>query len=374
MSLITTRVQNWRVANPAFDKNMTRPQEYGALDFFVQQTNAANSMLSPDLRERALRSMGTTVQIPVINYDEDVTVSNVRSCVIADNENTSALYTVVFATYAIGFTMVPAMYMNNDISYNHDWTRKIEKITRALSNALDIGAIAALEANKTQVFKDLLYYTQVGNDVQVPWDLREVILSDSNTMMRANDYPGLLHVIGNAGFDSLIRKLAQHGLYNDQNKRMEYENKVIHFTNNIVNEAGKFGTAFIVEDGNVGMLTRVDREAIRRARANDHEWDVVRLPYIDLPVGSHYYTSVGDQSTIAGASTADLTCAVKEHFGFSVDVAYLVAYNSNPELIANPIMKVEIAQSDAANPVARPVTIVNGETNPVFTQAVTPEP
>lgn len=374
MSLIATRVQNWRVANPAFDKNMTRPQEYGALDFFVQQTNAANSMLSPDLRERALRSMGTTVQIPVINYDEDVTVSNVRSCVIADNENTSALYTVVFATYAIGFTMVPAMYMNNDISYNHDWTRKIEKITRALSNALDIGAIAALEANKTQVFKDLLYYTQVGNDVQVPWDLREVILSDSNTMMRANDYPGLLHVIGNAGFDSLIRKLAQHGLYNDQNKRMEYENKVVHFTNNIVNEAGKFGTAFIVEDGNVGMLTRVDREAIRRARANDHEWDVVRLPYIDLPVGSHYYTSVGDQSAIAGASTEDLTCAVKEHFGFSVDVAYLVAYNSNPELIANPIMKVEIAQSDAANPVARPVTIVNGETNPVFTQAVTPEP
>lgn len=374
MSLIATRVQNWRVANPAFDKNMTRPQEYGALDFFVQQTNAANSMLSPDLRERALRSIGNTLQIPVINYDEDVTVSNVRSCVIADNENTSALYTVVFATYSIGFTMVPAAYMNNEVSYNHDWTRKIEKITRALANALDIGAVAALEANKTQVFKDLLYYTQVGNDVQVPWDLREVILSDSNTMMRANEYPGLLHVIGNAGFDSLIRKLAQHGLYNDQNKRMEYENKVIHFTNNIVNEAGKFGTAFIVEDGNVGMLTRVDREAIRRARANDHEWDVVRLPYIDLPVGSHYYTSVGDQSAIAGAATADLTCAVKEHFGFSVDVAYLVAYNSNPELIANPIMKVEIAQSDAANPVARPVTIVNGETNPVFTQAVTTEP
>lgn len=372
MSLIATRVQNWRIANPAFDKNMTRPLEYGALDFFVQQTNASNSMLNPDLRARALRSMGTEIQIPVINYDEDVVVSNTRSCVIADNENTSALYTVVFATYSIGFTMVPAMYMNNDISYNHDWTRKIEKITRALSNALDIGAITALEANKTQVFKDLLYYTQVGNDVQVPWDLREVILSDSNTMMRANAYPGLLHVIGNAGFDSLIRKLAQHGLYNDQNKRMEYDNKVIHFTNNIVNEAGKFGTAFIVEDGNVGMLTRVDRESIRRARANDHEWDVVRLPYIDLPIGSHYYTSVGDNSGIAGASTADLTCSVKEHFGFSVDVAYLVAYNSNPTTIANPIMKVEILQTNAANPVARPVTIVNGETNPVFTQTVAP--
>lgn len=372
MSLIATRVQNWRIANPSFDKNMTRPQEYGALDFFVEQTNSANSMLSPELRNRALQSMGTTVQIPVINFDENVTVSNVRSCVIADNENTSALYTVTFATFAVGFTMVPAAYMNNDISYNHDWTRKIEKITRALSNSLDEGAIAALEANKTQVFKDLLYYTQTANEVQVPWDLRNEVLSDSNTMMRANDYPGLLHVIGNAGIDSMIRKLAQHGIYNDVNKRMEYENKVIHYTNNIVNEAGKFASAFIVEDGNVGVLTRVDREAARGASANDHEWDVVRLPYIDLPIGSHYYTSVGDQSAIAGAATEDLTCAIKEHFGFSVDVAFIVAYNSNPATIANPIMKLEIAQSNAANPVARPVTIVNGENNPVYTQTVTP--
>jgi hypothetical protein len=372
MSLIATRVQNWRVQNPAFDKNMTRPQEYGALDFFISQTNAGNSMISPDLRARALASIGTTVQIPVINFDENVQVSNVRTCIIADNENTSALYTVVFATFAVGFTMVPTMYMNNEISYNHDWTRKMEKITRGLANALDIGAVTALEANKTQVFKDLLYYTQVGNDVQVPWDLREVVLSDSNTMMRANAYPGLLHVIGNAGIDSMLRQLAKHGLYNDEMKRMEYENKVIHYTNNIVNEAGKFATAFVVEDGNVGMLTRVDREAMRGGAAQGHEWDIVRLPYIDLPVGSHFYTSVGDMSGIGGASTVDMTCVVKEHYGFSVDVAYLVAYNSNPATIANPIIKLEIAQSNALNPVARPVTIVNGNLNPVYTKVATP--
>lgn len=370
MSLIATRVQNWRVQNPAFDKNMTRPQEYGALDFFIEQTNAASSIINPALRERALSSMGTTVQIPVINFDENVQVGNVRTCVIPDNENTSALVSLVFATFQIGFTMVPTMYMNNDISYNHDWTRKMEKVTRALANALDLGAIAALEANKTQVFKDLLYYTQSGNDVQVPWDMREMFLSDTNTMMRANDYPGQLHVIGNGGIDSHIRQMAKHGIYNDVNNRMEYENKVIHYTNNIVNEVGKFGTAYVVEDGNVGMLTRVDREAIRGGAAQGHEWGIVRLPYIDLPVGSHYYTSVGDQSAIGGASTVDITCAVKEHYGFSVDVAFMVAYNSNPATIANPIMKLELA-SPTANPVARPVQIVNSEDNPVYMQTVT---
>lgn len=359
MSLIATRVQNWRVANPEFDRNMTRPCEYGALDFFIEQTRAANSIISPDLRDKAFASMGNTVQIPVINYDENVTVSNVRSCVIADNENTSALYTLVWATYAIGFTMVPAAYMNNEISYNHDWTRKIEKISRALANGLDVAAVAALEANKTQVFKDLLNYTQTGNSIQVPTQMATEILGDISPIMRANCYPGLIHLIGNAGIDSLIRKLAQHGIYNDVNKRMEFENKVIHYTNNVVNEAGKNGSLFAVEDGNVGVLTRVDREALRRARANSHEWDVVRLPFIDLPVGSHYYTSVGDQSGIVGAATADLTCAVKEHFGFSVDVAFLVAYNSNPTTIANPIIKAEIAAANPNTPIATPVYVTN---------------
>lgn len=359
MSLVATRLQNWRVENPELDRNMTRPCEYGALDFFIEQTNAANSILSPYLRERAFASIGNTVQIPVINYDGDVEVSNVRSCVIADDENTSALYTVVWATYAVGFTMVPAAYANNEISYNHDFTRKMEKVTRALANKLDVDAVAALEAQKTQVFKDLLQYQQNGNVIDVPTQMATEILGDINPIMRANCFPEYIHIIGNAGVDSLIRKLAQHGVYNDVNKRMEYDNKVIHYTNNVVNEEGKNGTFFAVADGNVGVLTRVDREALRRARANFHEWDVVRLPYIDLPVGSHYYTAVGDQSAIAGAATADLTCAVKEYFGFSVDVAFIVAYNSNPETVANPIIKAQIAAPAANTPIAMPVYVTN---------------
>ena len=132
-----------------------------------------------------------------------------------------------------------------------------------------------------------------------------------------------------------------------------------------------FATGYVVADGNVGVLTRVDREALSRTRANFHEWDVVRLPFIDWPVGSHYYTAVGDQSGIAGAASADMVCNVKEYFGFSVDVAFLVAYNSDPEHVANPIIKIEVAAPGTANPFAAPVEIVNTEDNPVPTQAIT---
>lgn len=359
MSLVATRLQNWRVSNPEFDRNMTRPCEYGALDFFVEQTNSPTSILNENLKERAFQSIGNTVQIPVINYDGDVSVGNVRSCVIADDENTSALYTVVWSTLSVGFTMVPTAYMNNEISYEHDFQRKMEKVSRALADALDKQAVAALEAGKTQVLKDKLNYTFTGNVVQVPTQMATEILGDVNPMMRANCFPQMIHIIGNAGVDSLVRKLAQHGVYNDVNKRMEYDNKVLHYTNNVTNESGKNGTFFAVADGNVGVLTRVDREALRRTRANFHEWDVVQLPYIDLPVGSHYYTAVGDQSQIAGAATADLTCAVKEYFGFSLDAAFLVAYNSDPSTVANPIIKAEIAAAAANTPVGMPVYVTN---------------
>lgn len=359
MSLVATRLQNWRIENPELDRNMTRPSEYGALDFFIEQTNTPNSIINAELRDRAFASIGNQVQVPVINYDADVTVSNVRSCVIADDENTSAFYTIVWATYAVGFTMVPTAYMNNEISYEHDFRRKMEKVCRALANTLDAGAVAALEADKTQVFKTLLNYTESGNVVHVPTQMSTEILGDINPMMRANDYPERIHVIGNAGVDSLVRKLAQHGLYNDVNKQLEYDNKILHFTNNVLDEAGKMGTFFAVADGNVGILTRVDREALRRTRANFHEWDVVRLPFIDLPVGSHYYTAVGDQSAIAGDATADLTCAVKEYFGFSVDVAYVVAYNSAPASVATPIIKAEIASRATDQPLGMPVYVSN---------------
>lgn len=359
MSLVNTRLQNWRVSNPLFDKNMARKQEYGALDFFVSQTDAANSILTPELKERAFASMGNQLQIPVIDYDSSVTVSNSRSCTISDDENTSALYTVVFTTYAAGFTMVPAMYSNNEISYQQDFNRKMEKVARAMAQAMDVDAVSALEAAKTQVFADLLQYQTVGNVVTAPKQMATEIVGDIDSLMRANAYPSQLHIVGNAGVDSLLRKLAEHGLYNDVNKQLEYAGKIFHFTNNVANGAGYNGTFFAVEDGNVGILTRVDREAYNNASTGDHEWGTTFIPYIGKEVGYHYYLSVGDQSSIAGAATADLTCGRKEHYGFSVDVAYVIAYNNDLSTIANPIIKAQIAAPAINQPYGMPVYVNN---------------
>ena len=44
--------------------------------------------------------------------------------------------------------------------------------------------------------------------------------------MGANDYFGQLHIVGDAGTESVIRKLAQEDIYNDVNKRNEYADKI----------------------------------------------------------------------------------------------------------------------------------------------------
>jgi uncharacterized protein YjdB len=60
---------------------------------------------------------------------------------------------------------------------------------------------------------------------------------------------------------------------------------------------------------------------------------------------------------------------VKEFFGFSVDVAYIVAYNSAPETVANPIIKIAIDAPAVNQPYGTPVYITNA--NDIRTEAPT---
>ena len=89
MSLAATILNSIRVKNDRLDKNEHRLSEYGAFDFFVQQSKT-NPLLTEEMRTKAIDSMGKTLQMPVITYDGVVSVSNVRSCTVTDAENTSS--------------------------------------------------------------------------------------------------------------------------------------------------------------------------------------------------------------------------------------------------------------------------------------------
>ena len=342
MSLINTRIQNVRAASN-IDKNELRPSRYGGLNLFSMQSEDPSGILTDELTQKAKNSIGNILQTPVIDYDAGVTIGNTRSITIGDDENTSQMFTLNFATYSWGFTIVPAMFMNNEISIQKDFARKFEKYLYKFGETLDTVAITALNTAKTQVFKDLLNYTEVGDVIEVPWVQRENVIGDINPMMAANDHYGTIHIVGNAGIESMIRKLAQRDIYNAENKTLEYSDKIMHFSTRLLNDTGEFANMIAVQSGSVGMLTRFERESILGTKmADGTEWGIETLPMLNFPIGTYYYESKGDYSAIAGAATADLTRARKEHYGFAVDVAFITPYNSSPSTIANPIMKLTV--------------------------------
>lgn len=343
MSLINTRMQNMR-AKGNLDKWELRPSRYGVLDLFLQQGASPTGIITPELKAKAAASIGSTLQVPVIDYDGGVTIGNTRTVTIADSENTSQLVTVVFATYAWGFTVVPSMFSNNEISIQRDFETKFNKYLYKFAETLDAAGKAALEANKSQIYAELLQYALAGNAVTATWAQREEIIGDIEPIVNANDFYGQKDVVGNAGLESLIRKLAEQGLYNDKNKQIQYSDKILHWSNRITNDAGDYATFFVVPEGSLGVLTRFERESILGTKSRTgHEWGIESLPLLNMPVGTYYYESVGDFNAIGGAATADLTRAMKQHYGFAVDVAFVVAYNSDPVTKAGAISKMIVS-------------------------------
>lgn len=368
MSLVLTRLQNLR-ANSNLDKFEYRPSRYGALNVFMEQSNDPLGILTPELKEKARVSIGNTLETPVINYDKDIAIGDSRTLTIADSENTSKMVLITFTTYAWGFTIAPAMYMNNEISIQKDFETKMMKYIYKFAQKLDEAALASLAANKTKVLKNKLLYDFATNSVNAKWTERENVFGDLEVMMGANDFFGQLHIVGDPGVESIMRKLQQHGLYNDVNKQNEFGNKIVHFTNNLAAAVGKYAQGYAVNAGSLGLLTRFERDCLLGTVSGDgHEWGIATLPLLNMPVGTYFYDSVGDYHAIAGDATADMTRTRKEHYGFAVDVAFITAYNSKPDENASPILAFNVSSENITY--AKPVVVVNSETNPVNTKAV----
>ncbi len=348
MSLVLTRIQNIR-ANSNLDKYEYRPSRYGALDAFIQQSSDPTGILTPELVDKARTSIGNVLETPVIDYDGGITIGDTRTLTIDDSENTSRMVEIKFATYTFGFTIAPAMYMNNEIGIQKDFETKLMKYIYKLAQKLDQDALAKLAAAKTQVIKNPLLYDKTGNVINAKWTERENIFGDLEPIMAANDFFGQLHIVGDAGVESIMRKLAQHGLYNDVNKQNEFGNKIVHLTNNMALPAKKYAQGYAINSGSLGFMTRFERDCLLGTVSGDgHEWGIATLPLLNIPCGTYFYDSVGDYNTIAGAATADMTRTRKEHYGFAVDVAFLTAYNSSAESLASPIIGFNISSENAA--------------------------
>lgn len=344
MSLAATLVQNSRVRTE-LDKFELLIEEAGTYDIFRRQSEAPGGILNQRIKDAAFVSAGREVKVPVLNF-KDVTVRSTRPLVIPADENTSAFVTVVWTTLAYGFKMYPAQHFNNDIGYQDDFDHKFKAMMRKFIQTLEGLAVASLNAGKNQVQPELVGSTSWASNVISETGIGNLnssyMFHDLNSLMASLDFYSMnLDVVGNQSLRSIISRMEGFGTYNNEDKTLPFAGKMMHFSNQIPNAAGKNATGYAVADGSVGLLKRVEPDSIMRtAIGTSHEWGTVNLPLIGT-VGSYYYEEAVDASSLHAATT-HLTRTTAQNFDFAFDIAFILPYNSAPSTIAAPILKFDI--------------------------------
>lgn len=351
------------------DNHEIRARKYGALEEFKRQSQSSTGILTESLRNQAEESIGRTLEAMVIDWDGNLTIGNTRNVVIVDAENTSRMIQFVFSTYAHGFTQVKSHFMNNELAAQEDFETKIKKTEILFGEALESAALSSLESNKTQQINDPLLYTEIANTIVAKYDQREEIIGDVNSIMRYNNFHGDISVVATFGFEALVRKLSEKGLYNETNKQYQFSDKIWNWSGVLGNNAGHIATGYFIQNDSIGVMWRHEREAVAGTNmADGTSWDIDRFPNLDVPVSTYYYQSRGDYSSMGGSATQDNTRAMKEHFGFAVDACFQTAYISDSANRPTPILKVSVQRPGTDTDSTAPtVDTVDHESNTALT-------
>lgn len=352
MSLVDTLMQPLRMKyNTQVDKHEIRGSRYGAYDVFRKQTDGANSIVTPEVRANVASSMGKTVVMPVLDA-QDVTLGNVRSCVVQDSENKSSLIQLTFATIAFGFTMTPSQHWNNDISYEADFQRKMMKYLNKLAAHLDTLCIDKANAIKNTVWDPQIanIYATTGNALQVPQSEAHDFYNQLPAIFELLDfYDAPYDVIANTLHTPDLRRLAAQGGGNSVNESFQFDGTFnYNMSNRVLSRSGVQSTVYAMPQGTVAFLNRNDPDAIAGHSVGDHKvWGQTTLPIVDLNVGTYYTKDCSDRNLLH-SGTAHLTRTLLEGFEFSTDICLMSSYNSDPLTRSNPTLKGEIWQSDTA--------------------------
>jgi hypothetical protein len=241
--------------------------------------------------------------------------------------------------------MTPSQHYNNDISYQADFNRKLEKYILKFADVLDTASVGQLNTNRNSYYPaDITnYYAQVANSLQISDEEKNDFYNQLGAIMATADYYGNYHVISSTSGMPMVNRLGAQGAGNGINEAFQFAGYDWHYSNRVTNGTGIKSTAFVVPEGMVAVENRNDPDAIAGARVGNHKiWSEVNVPVVDLTMGSYYYEDCADRSALH-AGTSGLTRTKLEGFEWSTDICFMTAYNSAPETNYGPIFKAEFA-------------------------------
>jgi hypothetical protein len=353
--LATTLAQEFRISNPNFYDNESRIEQAGAYELFQRQTASSNAVINDALRQAFAASNGRATKVAALNA-KNVVVRETRPLIIPDDENTSAFYTVTPVTYAAGFSMYAAQHANNDVKEQEDFNWKYRNVIEALVASVEEDAVAALEDSKTQVA------TAIGQNVAFASDvITETLPNGSNQkdsqllhflepiMNQNKHYSGArrMSIVGNYGLQGLLNQQASYSGFNSEDKTIQWAGKEFMFSNQIDNASGHFATGYAVAPDAIGMVSRVEIDAILGTNlGTSHKWDTVMLPGLNIPVAVYEYDNAVDINALH-AGTGHLTRTGRKAIDFAVDIAFVTHYVSDRSTIPSKIYKFDTEIADA---------------------------
>ena len=171
-------------------------------------------------------------------------------------------------------------------------------------------------------------------------------MSDLGVIQKANDFPGMpMHVVCNSGIEAEIMQDEKHGLYNDENRAISLADKRFHFSGNISNGAGHDGTGYIVAPDSVGLMFAHEIEALNETVLPDGtQWGRTIMPLLGIPMSTYFYYGVADKTGL-GAHAAGMDRVAVHHYSYSIEVAYVFAYNDDLTSYASPCYKFAYANA-----------------------------
>lgn len=344
MSLINTYKLEIRAKLPnPVERDEWRFTRYGLLTATKEMTASPNSIITSDLKEKASVSEGRDLKIPVFKIG-DVVVKAVRSCAISDLENTTEMVTVNWVTLVADISMKKSEHHKNEVSYLEDLSRKLSIVDNAFAKAVEQLIYAKLDADKSQIYNSGLVgtkYPLVGNAMQVAVVDQEYFFNDLESIMEGDDFYSMpFKVLGHTTLKPDVKHYGNQGGNNDENLAYQFGGYDFRFSNHVTNGGGVKSTGFCMTDGSIGIMTRIAADSELGNKAGDGtEWGKTFMDKFGYEVGVMYKSKCDDISGQAGLE--HLTASMVENWQFSIDVALLTPYNSDPLTIAGGIKKFE---------------------------------
>jgi hypothetical protein len=346
MSLLETLKQDIRVKIPnPVERDEWRFTRYGLLTAAKEMTASPMSIVTSDLKEKAAVSEGLSLQIPVFKIGE-VTVGNARTCNIGGLENTTEMVNVTWTTLTADISMKKAEHYVNEVNYLEDLNKKLLMVDHGFAKAVEQLVYTKLDTEKSQVHTSPIVaaeYTPVGNALQVSAAQEEYFFNNLAAIMEGDDfYSNPYKVLGSTTLKPAVNHYGNQGANNDENLQYQFDGYDFRFSNHVTIGAGKKSTGFCMTDGTLGIMTRINADARAGHKSTKGtEWSTTRLERFGFDVGVMYESECADLS--ATPHLAHLTASMVEKWQFSVDVALITPYNSDPATLAGVIKKFEIA-------------------------------